>query len=93
MIKTKPGFLVRRLGDEAMVVAIGPATETFNGMIRLNKAGVAYWQALEQGTTVDRLVADTLARYDGVDEATVRRDLKEFLDRIAPALQYDDTDH
>ena len=40
MIKTKPGFLLRRLGDESMVIAIGEASESFNGMIRLNSTGV-----------------------------------------------------
>lgn len=93
MIKTKPGFLLRRLGEEAMVVALGEAGEQFNGMIRLNPTGVLYWQALEKGTTVDQLVADTLARFDGVDEASARRDVLAFLDKMAPALDNDGTDH
>ena len=36
MLKTKKGFLLRHLGDEAMVVAIGEASQSFNGVIRLN---------------------------------------------------------
>ena len=35
MLKVKKGFLLRRLGDEFMVVAIGEVSKYFNGMIRL----------------------------------------------------------
>ena len=42
MIKAKKGFLLRRLGDEYMVVAIGEASKNFNGMIRMNETGAFY---------------------------------------------------
>ena len=34
MLKVKKGFLLRRLGDEFMVVAIGEASKSFNGIDR-----------------------------------------------------------
>ena len=39
MIKAKKGFLLRKLGNEYMVVAIGEAIKNFNGMIRINETG------------------------------------------------------
>ena len=39
MLKTKKGFLLRKLGTEYMVVAIGEASRSFNGMIRMNETG------------------------------------------------------
>lgn len=93
MIKTKPGFLLRRLGDESMVIAIGEASESFNGMIRLNSTGVFYWELLEQGATEDLLVAKTLEHFDGPDEATARQDVQEFLQTISMALDFDAKDH
>ena len=48
MIKAKKGFLLRRLGDEYMVVAIGEASRNFNGMIRMNETGAFYWKELEK---------------------------------------------
>lgn len=89
MLKTKPGFLLRRLGDESMVIAIGEASESFNGMIRLNRTGAFYWELLEQGVTEDQLVAKTLERFEGLDEATARQDVREFLNTIALALDND----
>ena len=44
MLKAKNGFLLRHLGDEAMVVAIGEANKSFNGMIRLSETGAFYWK-------------------------------------------------
>lgn len=93
MLKTKPGFLLRRLGDESMVIAIGEASAQFNGMIRLNETGAFYWEMLTRGTTEDQLTAATLDRYTGLDEATARRDVKEFLSTIAFALDRDAADN
>lgn len=86
MLKTKPGFLLRKLGDESMVIAIGAASDQFNGMIRLNETGALYWEMLAQGATEDQLVAATMERYPGLDEAGVRQDVQEFLGTIAFAL-------
>lgn len=92
MLKTKKGFVLRKLGKECVVVAIGEASRDFNGMIRLNETGAFYWEALEKGATEEDLVAKTLERYTGVDETTVRGDVKEFLEGISVALDQDAAD-
>lgn len=88
MLKVKKGFLLRRLGDEFMVVAIGEASKSFNGMIRLNDTGAFYWKELEKGSSEDDLTAKTLERYEGVDQETARRDVREFLQSIEVALKH-----
>ena len=93
MLKTKPGFLLRRLGAESMVIAIGAASDQFNGMIRLNDTGAFYWEMLTQGATPDQLVAATLDKFDGVDEAAARQDVLEFLDSVGFALDDDTANH
>lgn len=87
MLKTRKGFLLRRLGDEYMAVAVGEASKSFNGMIRLNDTGAFYWKELEKGSSEDDLTAKTLERYEGVDEATARRDVQAFLKDIEVALE------
>lgn len=86
MIKVKKGFLLRKLSEEYIVVAIGEAGLKFNGMITLNETGVFYWKELEKGTTEEELVQKTLERFNGMEEETVRGDVKEFLDDISIAL-------
>ena len=37
MMKTKKGFMLREVGGRHIVVAIGKASEEFNGLITLNE--------------------------------------------------------
>ena len=43
MLTTKKGFLLLRLGDVFMVVAIGEASNSFHGMLRLHDIGAFFW--------------------------------------------------
>ena len=92
MLRAKKGFLLRRLGDEYMVVAIGEASKNFNGMIRMNETGAFYWKELEQGVTEDDLVAKTMERLTNVNEETARQDVRTFLQSIDVALDHDPSD-
>lgn len=85
-MKIKPGFILRQLGGENVVVPIGIAGETFNGMIRLNETGALLWQELAGGAEEDQLVQKLLDSCDGVDEQTARADVRDFLDSIRDAL-------
>ena len=87
MLKTKNGFLLRKLGKEFMIVAIGDASKDFNGMIRLNETGAFYWDELKNGIEFDALVDKMLERFNGLDRATAEKDLKEFLDSIAFTIE------
>lgn len=89
MLKAKKGFLLRKLGPEYMVVAIGEASKNFNGMIRMNETGAFYWKELENGTSEEDLVAKTLERFTDVDEETARHDVKAFLQTVDLALDHD----
>lgn len=90
MIKAKKGFLLRRLGQEYMIVPIGEASKDFNGMIRMNETGAFYWKELENGITEEGLIGKMLERFEDLDEETARRDLKEFLESVEIALDFDD---
>lgn len=90
MIKARKGFILRRLGQEYMVVPVGEASKGFNGMIRMNETGAFYWQEIEKGTTEDRLVEKTQERFEDLDEETARRDVREFLETIQIALEMGD---
>ncbi len=90
MIRTKSGFLLRRLGNEYMVVPIGRASENLNGMIRMNETGAFYWKELEKGITEDELIEKMLERFEDLDEETARQDLKEYLKTMEIALEFED---
>lgn len=77
-MKTAKGFLLRSVGGRHIVVAIGEASEKFNGLITLNETGAFLWSRLQKGATYQELLDALLAEYD-VDEQTARNGIDEFL--------------
>ncbi len=87
-MKVKEGYIMKKLGTGYVVVTVGQASKDFNGMIRLNPAGAYLWQSVLDGAdTKEKLVQAMLTRYDDLDEETARKDLDEFLDTVALALE------
>lgn len=85
-MKIKPGFILRQLAGENVVVPVGAAGASFNGMIRLNDTGALLWKELATGADEEQLVQKLLDSCDGVDAGAVRADVREFLDSIRDAL-------
>lgn len=81
-MKTRNGFMLRRLGDEYVVVALGNAAENFSGIIRLNEPGSLLWEKLSKGIEdKDELVDLLLSTYD-VDRDDAQKDVDEFLAKL-----------
>ena len=83
-MKIKNGFLLKKVGGQNVVVALGEASRSFNGIIRLNDTGVFLWQQLQQDISEEQLVAALTAEYD-IDEAQARADAAEFLGSLRKA--------
>jgi hypothetical protein len=83
-MKIKPGFILRQVAGQSVVVAVGPAAANFNGMIYLNPTGALLWQQLEQGSTREQLVESMLVRYT-VDRSSARLDVDSFMATIIQA--------
>lgn len=79
-MKLKKGFVLEEVAGEC-VVAPADADLNFNGMITLNSTGKLLWNCLEEGATVEEMVALLAREYD-VDEATVTADVNEFVDKL-----------
>lgn len=77
-MRTKKGFLLRSVGGRNVVVAIGKASEEFNGLITLNDSGAFLWRLLQNGTTYQDMLNEMLKEYE-VDEATARDGIDSFL--------------
>lgn len=85
-MKIKPGFILRQLAGENVVVPVGAAGEAFNGMIRLNETGALLWRELSEGAEKDRLAEKLLESCDGVTREQALADVEEFLESIRDAL-------
>jgi len=88
-MKIKKGFMLRSVGGRHVVVAIGKASEEFNGLIKLNETGAFLWKQLEKGTTYDDMLSALLNEYE-VDEATARQGIDAFIETAKNANLIED---
>ena len=77
-MKTKKGFMLRKVADKNVVVPIGQASVDFNGIINLNDTGAFLWNILSKGCTYDELLSSLLSEYD-VNEDIAKHDIDVFL--------------
>ena len=83
-MKIKPGFILREVAGQSIVVAVGQAAEQFNGMVHLNPTGALLWRTLEKGATRDTLTLALLSQYE-IDPETAGQDVDEFIQTIQQA--------
>ena len=77
-MKIKDGFMLRKVGGQNIVVALGEASRSFNGIIRLNDTGRFLWEQLKDDVTEEHLLAALTAEYS-VDPVQAKSDIAEFL--------------
>ncbi len=85
-MKIKKGFLLRKMANEYMVIAVGSAADSFNGMIRLNDTGVFYWKLMEKGATKEELLKAAEEEMEDFDSLAAEKDLEKFLKSIEFAI-------
>lgn len=77
-MKIKDGFMLRRFGDDSIVVAVGEGAEDFNRLITLNEVGSFIYKQLSEDKTLDELAAAIVEAYE-VDESVARADAEAFV--------------
>ena len=77
-MKIKPGFTLRNVVDEFMVMPTGENIKSFGGTVVLNEVSAFIFRQLEQPISREDLLAQLLAEFD-VDEATAAADLDALL--------------
>ena len=80
-MKLKEGFVIRKVADTYVVVAVGAEAKKHNVMITLNETGALLWEKLSEGADKNDLVNAILEVYD-IDEATANTDVENFLEKV-----------
>lgn len=80
-MKMKSGFVMREVAGQYVVIAIGEASKTFHGMIKLNSTGKDIWEGLESGFEEQQIVDLLMDKYQ-VSQEQVREDVQEFLKQM-----------
>ena len=80
-MKIKDGFILRKVADQYIAVAVGEQSVNFNAMVTVNETGAFLWDRLKNEKTKKELLGALLAEYD-VDEETAKADISEFLEKL-----------
>ena len=83
-MKLNKDFVLRQVADTWVVLPVGAASVSFNGMLSLNGSGALLWQALEKGADREALADVLTAEYE-VERAVALADVDEFLTTLRNA--------
>ena len=77
-MKARPGFILRDLVGEKVLMPVGDNIGRFGGALLMNALSAFIWEALQTPVSRDELLRAVLDRYD-VDERTAAEDLDRTL--------------
>ena len=80
-MKIKNGFVVRPVAGQHMVVALGEASKSFNGIIKLNESARIIWDMLAVGAEREAIVDRLVEEYD-VDRVILAADCDKFIQSL-----------
>lgn len=81
-MKIKDGYILDTIGEQKIAVSLDAGKDKFNGMIKLNEVAAFLWEQLSSRTNEDALVDALMQRYC-VEEATARKDVRNFVEKLA----------
>ena len=82
-MKIKDGFVLKEVAGSNIVVPVGDAQISFNGIMTLNDVGTFIWRMLdsENGAEKQEIVDAILGEYD-IDAETVDKDVDRFIIKL-----------
>lgn len=83
-MKIKPGFELREIADNYVVIPTDSNVVDFSSMIMLNEVSAFLWLQLLEDKTENDLLKAVLKEYD-VDKETAAEDIKIFVKELAAA--------
>lgn len=82
-MKLKDGFVVQKVGNAYLAVAVGARADDFNAMVRMNGTGAFLWNLLSAGEkTHEELVLAVMSEYQGVSREVAEADIIKFENQL-----------
>lgn len=81
-MKLKKGIVLGNIDGQDFAIATGKLSQTVSGIINNNESANYIFKLLQKDQTEDSIVDAMMSRYEGVDESTVRADVKELLEKL-----------
>ena len=83
-MKIKKNYVLRNVGDTAVVIAVGEEAAKFKGVITLNESALVLWKALSDGAAMGELVKSLTEVYDVTEEKAMDSATK-FVEKLRDA--------
>ena len=81
-MKIKSGFVLEKVGDSYLAVAVGERARDFSGLVRMNETGAFFWNIMaEKDASREDLLAVVRAEYE-VDEEEALADIDKFIENL-----------
>ena len=80
-MKVKHEFVLLEVAGETLLVPVGAATLSLNGMLVLNECGRFLWERLPAAESAEELTEELLEEYE-VDRETASQDVRRFLEEL-----------
>lgn len=77
----KKELIKRQIAGDTILVPVGQAVYSSNGLYILNEVGAFLWDLLPEAETPEQLCRAVLEEYE-IDADAAMRDVKEFLDTL-----------
>ena len=82
-MRIKSGFVLEKVGDEYLAVAVGERAKEFSGFVRLNGSGAYFWNLLSEGDKTEGEIVDAAMRdFVDVERALVESDVSRFVNNL-----------
>ena len=80
-MRIKNGFILRKIADQYMAVAVGSRTRELHGMIAMNETAAFLWEQMREDCTEDDLSQALLDTYE-IDEDKSKEVVQRFIDML-----------
>ena len=75
-MKIKSGFVLEKVGEEFLAVAVGDRAGEFSGFIRLNSTGAYFWNLMsEKDISREEIIDKVVSEFTGVSREQVGEDV------------------
>ena len=80
-MKLKLQLVKRDIAGDIILVPVGAATSSIQGLITINETGAAIWDVLPEAENEEAIVDKLYEQFDA-ERDELRKDVAEFLDKL-----------
>ncbi len=84
-MKIKDGFILEKVGNSYLAVAVGERAAGFSGLVRMNESGAFFWNLIkDKDMSREEVLRAALAEYDAPKEILLA-DISSFEEKLRAA--------